>query len=305
MQATWRWRRWRLAGQYSLAVFVAALLALLLVRTCRDFEPVVDRAFLAASEPLVIAHRGASLAATEHTMTAFEEALAAGADVLELDLRLTGDGVPVIAHDRDLERALGVPLAIATTSLVDLRMAVAAAHPDRDPARVLLTFEDVLSRFDAARLNVELKDNETALALAVAELVERAKAHDRVLVASFHSRVLRTFRDLVDGRVATSASVREALAFYGCYQARIPCRPAFEALQIPPSVGSGLISIDLTRRRFLEFARRHGLAVHIWTIDDATELRRLFSLGLDGVMTNDPEVAAAARDASMRDNHAN
>jgi glycerophosphoryl diester phosphodiesterase len=284
----------RLAGACGLGFVAAVVLSVLVARACRDYEPVPGRAFLDAPAPQVIAHRGASAVATEHTLEAFEEAIAAGADILELDVHLTADGVPVIAHDRDLERALGVPLAIAQTPLAELHHAIAAAHPDREPEALLLTLDDVLRRFDDARLNIELKDRGGELAHGVAALIEAHGAHDRVLVASFHRRALHAFRELLGDRVATSASTSEVLRFYGCYLVRIPCRPAFQALQIPPSA----LGLNLASRGFLEFSRRHGLAVHYWTIDDLDEIRRLFHLGADGVMTTDPEAAVRARAAA-------
>jgi glycerophosphoryl diester phosphodiesterase len=296
MLRRWGAGRWRLAGLCGLGLIGVLTLSVAVVRACRDYEPVPARAFLDAPRPMVIAHRGASSRATEHTLEAFEEALAAGADILELDIRLTADGVPVVAHDRDLERALGVPLAIAQAPLAELRHAVAAAHPGRAPEEVLLTLEDVLRRFQHARLNLELKDRHAELAQAVAELIEAHEAYDRVLVASFHRRALHRFRSLLGDRVATSAATTEVLRFYGCFLVRMPCRPAFQALQIPPSA----LALDLASHGFVEFARRHGLAVHYWTIDDPDEIRRLFELGADGVMTTDPEAAVRARAAALR-----
>ena len=293
--------RWHRVVAYGLAALGACAVALLLVRACRDYEPVAERAFLEVNRPMVIAHRGASALTTEHTLEAFELALEAGADVLELDLRLTADGIPLIAHDRDLARPLGVASPIAETPLADLRAAVGEAKPERPAHEMLLTFEDALRRFSDERLNVELKDNDPALAEAAYRLIERHEAHDRVLVASFHAGVLRAFREVSQGTTATSAATSEALRFYGCYLVRMPCRPSFEALQIPPSAGSSWLAPDLSKRRFIAFAHRHGLAVHYWTIDDPTEIERLFAAGADGVMTNDPAVAAAARAAALEE----
>ncbi len=292
-------KRWRRGLWYLLAVAAAFTVAVLVVRSLRDYERVPERPFFDAPEPMIFAHRGASARELENTQSAFDEALRVGADVLELDLRLTGDGVPVVAHDADLDRALGVPLTIADNTLAELREALSRTDIDRDPGALLLTFEDALRRYDGARLNAELKDDDDALAESVAALIDRFEAHDRVLVASFHGSALRAFRDAAGGRVATSAATGEAVRFYACFVVRMPCRPDFEALQIPPSAGKGPMTLDLTSRRFLTFARRHGLAVHYWTVDDPDEIERLFALGADGVMTNTPERAIEARTRAL------
>lgn len=287
----------RAVGLGALAAIVGLAIALAIVRLVRDYEPVKPRPFLAGTEPLIIAHRGASAHTTEHTLAAYEQAVAAGADVLELDLRLTADRVPVVAHDEDLDRPLDVPLPIARATVDELRRAVAKTHPDAEADTLLLTFDDVLAGFPDMRLNVELKDDGAALAAAVADRIVEHRAHERVLVASFHSRALRAFRDVAGERVATSAGTAEVIRFYGCYLVRLPCRPDYQALQIPPRPGP----LNLTSPRFLRFAERHGLAVHYWTINDPEELRSLLALGADGIMTDDPEAAVAARAALARD----
>ena len=285
-----RWRRRALVVLAALAVCYGALLV---VRATRSYVRVPEREFLRTERPLVIAHRGGpGGGALEHTLAAQRAAVRAGADVLEIDLRLTKDGIPVVAHDESLARRLELPLAIAGHDLAELRDAVSARHRG-EAGSLLLTFEDVLVQFPGQRLNVELKTDDAALADAVAALVDRHDAHDRVLAVSFHGDVLDRLRERTRGRVATGASSGEAARFFLCYAARVPCRPAFEALQIPRSLGSGWLSLDLDDRDFVAFAHRHGVAVHYWTIDDARAMRRLVSVGADGIITDHPGRGAA------------
>ena len=287
-------RRWRRRLIILLGVLAAAYGALWLVRLTRDFAPVRQRSFLSGG-PLVIAHRGASGVETEHTLSSYRRALADGAEVLELDVHRARDGSIVVSHDRNLERALGVPRVIADHDLRALRAELAARYPAADPATLLPTLDEVMVAFPGARLNIELKTDSVALADAVAASIERHGRADQVLVASFHGDVLAHFRARSRGEVATSASLREAARFYICYVFDVPCRPDYEALQIPVRLRSSWPRFRLDSPEFVAFAHRHGLAVQYWTIDDPEVMARLLAAGADGIMTNLPARAAAVR----------
>lgn len=280
-----------------LGVVVAAYAALWIVRVSRGIVPVEPRAFLAGG-PLVIAHRGASAVATEHTMAAYRRALDDGADVLELDVHRARDGALVISHDRSLTRALGVAMVIEEHDLPALRAALARAHPGRDPAALLPTLDQVVDAYPAVRLNVELKADSSALADAVSAAIDRHRAWDRVLVASFHGETLARFRDVSGGKVATSASTGEAARFYLCYLLGVASRPDYAALQVPPQLRRRWPHVRLDSSEFIEFAHRHGLEVHYWTIEDPAQMAHLLAAGADGIMTNQPARAAEVRGPS-------
>jgi glycerophosphoryl diester phosphodiesterase len=291
-----RRRRWRRRLLILLGVLAALYAALWVVRLTRDYVPVAPRKFLAGG-PLVFAHRGASALVAEHTMAGYKRALADGADVLELDVHLARDGAIVVSHDPTLERTFGVARVIAENDLASLRGALAEGRAGSDPAALLPTLDEVMAAFPGTRLNVELKADSAALADAVAAAIDRHGRADLVLVASFHGDVLERFRSASRGRVATSASLGEAARFYACFLLEVACRPDYEALQVPPRLRRGWPHFQLDTPEFISFAHRHGLAVHYWTIDDRAALERLLAAGADGVMTNDPALAAAARAA--------
>jgi glycerophosphoryl diester phosphodiesterase len=277
-------------------VLAAAYAALWVVRLTRSFGQVPRRAFLRTpAGPLVFAHRGASGEVAEHTMAAYRRALAEGADVLELDLHRAEDGALVVSHDGDLGRALGARLEIAEHDLAALRAGVAAAHPGQDPAELVPTLDDVVAAFPTARFNLELKADSEALAADVAAAVERHGAIDRVLVASFHGGALAAFRRASHGRVATSASTGEVARFLLCYLLDVPSHPDYEALQVPIAVRRSWPSVRLDTPGFVAFAHRHGLAVHYWTVDQPAELAHLVAIGADGLISNFPDRAVAAR----------
>jgi glycerophosphoryl diester phosphodiesterase len=250
--------------------------------------------FFAGLPPVLnIAHRGASKSAPEHSLEAYALALRQGAHVLELDLRATRDQVLLIAHDRDLQRTLGLPLTLAELSWAE----IVSAAGERAPLRL----DDVLARFPGVRFNLELKDESPEAARDLARLIAGQRAEQRVLVASAHRAALDEFRRAAQehvrhsgaargAAVATSASTPEVLRFYFCYLVGVSCAesaPQYVALQLPVAGWLGL-----TRPEFLEHAHARGLVVHFWTVDDASVMQALISAGADGIMTNRPDSLA-------------
>ncbi len=245
--------------------------------------------FVGLPTPLNIAHRGASGERAEHSWDAYDLALGQGADVLELDVRMTRDGVLVVAHDRDLTRVAGVPLPIASSSLEQLRHAAG----DRAPIPLV----EVLARY-SARLNLEIKEDRPEVAGALLALLRKTGRQKSVIVASFHAGVLHAFREAAQGEVATAAHVREAVTFVFAYFLGLSVAPEYASLQISRRLGPFL---DLGRPGLVAFAHAHGLAVYYWTIDDESEMRALLEAGADGVMTNYPErLGRVARERRVR-----
>jgi glycerophosphoryl diester phosphodiesterase len=223
-----------------------------------------------------IAHRGASALAPEHSLRAYELALAQGAHVLELDLRLTRDAVLMVAHDRTLRRTAGREEAWSELTRAQIAELLGSRMP--------LDVDQVLERFPAARFNLELKDETLDAARVLARALGRHGAEGRVLVASRHVRVLEELRTLTRGAVATSASTDEALDYYCCYLMGRFCTGQYSALQLP-----ALGVLGITSARFIARAHEQGLAVHYWTIDEPADMGELVARGADGIMTNRPD----------------
>ncbi len=283
---TKRWTRWLLMAFASatLTLGVATLVFLAIMgRVCTDAKAVAlqnpppPAFFGRPSQVLNIAHRGASKLAPEHSLAAYELALEQGADVLELDLRLTRDEVLVVAHDGTLKRTLGVETKIAELTLAELE-GLAGSHTP-------LRLDQVFAFFPAARFNLELKDEDLSAATALAAGITRFGAAERVLVASVHQPVLAELRRATAGAVATSASLRESLHYYFCQLMERTCPAAYSGLQLP-----ALGWLGLTSPGFVARAHERGLWVHFWTVDDPGVMRRLLAAGADGIMTNRPDV---------------
>jgi glycerophosphoryl diester phosphodiesterase len=242
--------------------------------------------FATASGPLVFAHRGGSALAPENTLTAFANGVALGADGVELDVHLSRDGVVVVHHDRTLDRTTPLRGALAARSADELRRADVPALAD-----VLRAHRDV-------RIIVELKVNHREAALAVVDVVRRAGAVDRVCVGGFGTRALRAVR-AAEPALATSASREEVR--WALYRSWLgwsrSSGAAYHGFQVPEWAGSTRV----VSRRFVDAAHSRGLAVQVWTVDAADDARRLISWGVDGLITDRPDIIVpVARDRRMR-----
>ncbi|MDA3038106.1 MAG: glycerophosphodiester phosphodiesterase [Actinomycetota bacterium] len=223
--------------------------------------------------PRVIAHRGASAEQPENTMPAFAAARAAGADGVELDVRLSADDVLVLHHD---------------AHLADGRL-IRAVHSTELPPSIPTLGEVMLATADLF-VNIEIKnspseeghDPDQGLSVAVAALVAGMEAHDRTLVSSFELESILRLRP-VDPTIA--------LAWLTWGEADP------EAL-IGRAVDHRLQAINphdrQVDRAFVERAQGEGLAVYVWTVDSPERALELADFGVDGIITNDPRALVRA-----------
>lgn len=255
----------------------------------------------ASGRPLVFAHRGGSLIGPENTVLAIARGLDAGADGFECDVRLAADGVPVVIHDPTLERTTsgtGPVHALTSTALASLDATCRFAP--RDPARAVTTPEgvpalrDVLRRFATARVIVELKDEDPRLADAVVGVVRHSGAASRVCLGSFHQVVLDRVRGQAPD-ITTSATRREAQRTLARSWVRwpFPMAPPYRAFQVPERAGR----LHVVTAAFVRRAHREGAVVQVWTVDTPEDVRRLLTLGVDGVISDRPDLVVPARDA--------
>ena len=133
-----------------------------------------------------------------------------------------------------------------------------------------------------------MKGRDRRLPEALWDLIEAHGVHDRVLVASANDSLTDRFRELAGDRVVTSPGTRGILKFWLAVRSRSHrlLKVPYDALQVPPS-HNGLRVVD---EPFVRAAHHHGLKVHVWTVDDPLEIRRLHALGVDGIMTDRPEI---------------
>jgi glycerophosphoryl diester phosphodiesterase len=223
----------------------------------------------------IIAHRGASGEYPENTLLAFERALAQGADAIELDVRVTADGAPVVLHDPRLERTTTGTGLVARLSLAEVRRA------DAGRGEPVPTLADVLERFPETPLLVEVKEPHAARAtLAV---LRAHRAGGRVLMGAFRRAALRPFFGTEFTR--SPARVEVAVFWAGSRLGLSWGIGSSRAFSVPEYSG-GLRVVD---GRFVRAARRKGVPVHVWTVDDPAQAARLHGLGVCGIITNFPE----------------
>jgi glycerophosphoryl diester phosphodiesterase len=249
------------------------------------------------STPIAFAHRGGAALWPENTLAAFEGAVALGYRYIETDLRMTRDGAIVCFHDETLERTTNGRGRVADLTLDELRRLDAGfrfspdgrAHPFRGRGLIVPTLQEALALHPELRLNVEIKQRAPAMERALWDEIDRRDAHARLLVAAEHDPLVYRFRAVYPRRaMPTSPGLRGVLRFWAGVRSGLSRfdRYAFQALQVPPS-WRGLTVVD---RAFVDAAHDHGLHVHVWTIDEPREMHRLLDLGVDGLMTDRPDV---------------
>ncbi|HZJ87702.1 MAG TPA: glycerophosphodiester phosphodiesterase [Sphaerochaeta sp.] len=248
--------------------------------------------------PRVVAHRGDSAHYPENTLPAFESADRLGVDVIETDVHLSKDGQIVVWHDATLDRTTDGKGAISDYTLEELRAFDAGfmfspdggkTFPFRGKGVQLCTLEEALIACPTQRFNVDLKSRGEATVDAFIAVVQRQQAKKRVLGASFHLCNLKMLRKK-EPRIQTSLCTLEVMRYLFAQKLRILPKTKQDELmvfQVPAAQwGITVITAD-----FIQRMHSRGAIVQVWTINEESEMRRLFAMGVDSVMTDKPELA--------------
>ena len=250
------------------------------------------RWFESAARPRVLAHRGLLTAddvaggVVENSFAAVAAAHAAGAVYVESDCHLTADGTVVLFHDADLTRVTGDPRPVSQVTAQELDSLMATRGG-------LITLEQALDAFPSLRFNLDVKAKDAA------EEVGRIVAPhaQRVLLTSFSDdrrRAALAAAERSGGgiRPATSAgtaTIGRLLAALTARSSRLVRRAlaGIDALQVPESRGR----LRIVTPRLVDAAHRNDVEVHVWTVNDPADMRRLVAMGVDGVVTDRADVA--------------
>ncbi|MBA2565268.1 MAG: glycerophosphodiester phosphodiesterase [Gemmatimonadetes bacterium] len=247
--------------------------------------------FFDPPRPRLIAHRGASGTFPENTLPAFHGAVEAGAEMIELDVHLSADGIPVVIHDSTLERTTGSTGAVAELTAAQLagvdagyrfRPAGADGFPQRAAGIGIPTLADVLTGFPATRFTLEIKTADPALDRALERVLREAGAETGVLLACHDGDVIRRVRRSLRA-YPTNVAVDEVATFVKEGSVALP--PAARAFQVPPRHGTR----RLVTAAFVAAAQAAGCEVQVWTVNEPSAMHHLLDLGVDGVMTDHPE----------------
>lgn len=243
-------------------------------------------------QPVIFAHRGASVYAPENTLAAFELAVTQGTDGIELDVKLSADGNVVVIHDATVDRTTGSHGMVKDLSLAELRALDAGSFfSDKFSTEKIPMLEEVFEAVGRRTfVNIELTNYKTPrdhLVESVCMLVKKFNLQKRVMFSSFYapslSKACSYLPDVPRGLLADVGARgwwKRSFGFaFGDYQALHP------------------FSYDVSPQ---QVARIHRLKrrVHVWTVNQAEHMRILFNWGVDGIFTDDPQLAIQVRGES-------
>ena len=258
-------------------------------------RPVEDHPFLELPKPLVMAHRGGMGLWPPNTLFAYERSIELGVDVLEMDIHMTTDGEIVIRHDPTVDATTDGNGAICDLTLSEIKALDAGytwtadggqTYPFRGKGITIPTLKEVLGDFPNIRLNIDIKTEDPAIVPKFAHILRDNNRLESVLVASFHDSQLSYFR-VPCPQVATAGGVRETacLFFLNSFFLGAAYQPRAEAFQPPETYGA----LHLVAERFVRGAHVHNMQVHVWTVNEVEDMRRLLDWGVDGLITDYPE----------------
>lgn len=277
---------------------VLSLLAVILVIVRFTSRPAIEHPYYAAdlNYPLVIAHQGGDGVWPGETMLAYQNAVDLGVDVLEMDIHISADGVLVLMHDETVDRTTNGGGEIEAMTLAELKQLDAAydwspdegkTFPYRGQDIQIATLEEIFQAFPDMRMTIEIKKTNASMAKPFCDLIREYNMQDKVLVASFHDERLKEFRAECP-EIATSSAKNETTVFVLLAKAYLGSfySPKFHSLQVPEESGG----ITVMTPAFVRAAHERNLAVEPWTINDEETMRKFIAWGVDGIITDRPDL---------------
>lgn len=245
--------------------------------------------------PLVIGHRGAAGLVPENTLESFRRGVEDGAVIVETDLHPTRDGALVLFHDHDLLRTTDASGPVRERTLAELKQLDAGhrfrdsggGHPFRGRGLRIPTLEEAFATLPGMRFNIEVKEDGPGVVERLLDLLVREDRVATTLLAAEKDPIMERIRGVAKSRgldVATSASTGDAFRFVRAALDRTPPPEGPLALQIPAALGGH----PVVTAELVDYAHRHEVQVHVWTVNEPDEMRRLLDLGVDGLISDFP-----------------
>ena len=244
--------------------------------------------------PRIVAHRGDSANYPENTLPAFLSGVRMGIDVIETDVHITRDGEIVIWHDPTLERNTDGEGALEIHTLKELKKLDAGytftndggkTYPFRGKGIQLCTLSEALEACPDERFNIDLKSQEEDIVERYIDVIRKHNAENRVCTASFHLNNLRKLRRLAPD-LLTSVSTLEVAPLV--LKTKMHMLPAAFDRKIIFQVPVRQYGITIINKRFIDEMHKRDAVVMVWTINEEEEMERLYKLGVDTIMTDDP-----------------
>lgn len=236
--------------------------------------------------PIAFAHRGFSRDGLENSLQAFKNAAELGYGYVETDVHTTSDGVVMLVHDETLDRVTDGSGAIKDHTYAELQKVHIGGK------ELIPTLDELLTALPDICINIDIKDASSILPLK--EVLDRHEAYDRVCISSFSDKRIMAFEALVPGRNITKSAGKfrvGAFVVLGRLGLTWPLKWILrdvDALQVPVRYGR----IPVVTAASVARAHRLGLQVHVWTINETTDMDELLDLGVDGVMTDRADLLA-------------
>ena len=245
--------------------------------------------------PLVFAHRGGGGLYPENTLEAFKYSAEMGVDFLELDVHSTADGTLVVMHDGSIDRTTDGRGKVSDFTLAELKKFDAgylftndnnATFPFRGKGITIPTLQEIFEVFPQMKFNIEPKQAIPSIITPLCEMIRAHKMSDRIIVGSFRQTAIDEFRAACP-EITTSASPAEVSEFLAMQKTGIAASysPPFQALQVPANASF----LNVVNKDFVTAAHRQNIQVHVWTINDEAEMKKLIDDGVDGIMTDYPD----------------
>ncbi len=284
----------RLKARHKIVIFLFAIVVFLRLTS----DPAAERAYYSnnMNRPLVIAHQGGDGLWPGDTLFAYQNAANLGVDVLEMDIHISSDGVLVLMHDEKVDRTTDGTGEIESMTLAELKQLDAGydwssdagkTFPFRGQGVTVTTLEEVFQTFPDKHMTIEIKKSNASMVKPFCELIQKYDMQDKVLVASFYDDKIKEFRAECP-EVATSSAKQETTVFVLLSKAFLSgfYSPKFLSLQVPEESGG----ITVMTESFVRAAHARGLAVEVWTINDQETMQKLIDWGVDGIMTDRPDI---------------
>jgi len=260
---------------------------------------------VAATRPLILGHRGSSALAPENTLAAFQRCIEDGADGFEFDVRLSSDGVPVVIHDASLQRTSGQRFLVSDLTANELQQIDVGSWFNRqNPQRAESSYERQtvptldqvidLSRESQTVLCIEMKPDPTRgldLAAAVVRAIQQHSLYERVVVESFDLAATAEVKRL-EPKIRTAALFEPSLS-HPSSLVRL-----MKTTELALKVQADVLALhhSLATKRAVEQAKNAGLAIVVWTVDDAAWVERALKFGIEALIANNPAPLVAARE---------
>jgi glycerophosphoryl diester phosphodiesterase len=260
-----------------------------------------DHEYFRLPGPWLIAHRGGSGLAPENTMAAFDRAAGLGADALEIDVRRTRDGAVVVFHDEETGRLTGRGGTIEERTLAEVRALDAgfafttdggASFPFRGAGLAVPTLDQLLARHPGVGLNIDAKSDDAPLAEALAGVLRAAGALGRACVGSFHDAQADRLGALLP-ECARYLPEQAATCHVMAAKAGASgegCPGGYQLASLPLRTDD----FEVVDRGLVDWFHARGMRVHAWTVDDPADMRLLLAMGVDGIVTDRPDLLKVA-----------